>query len=504
MKLRTKISVGLSVIALIFIVTNVITYNNIKRINKNLSIISENTLPGVRALLNIRVNQLAVNTIEKELMVTMLSDSLRKKAYKRINNALKREESADSAYALLPKTEEEIEVYKSFKSEWEIFLKTHKKFMEIESVYIQNKNDNNYNELCNFNLNDIQKQYDKVTKIANKLIVINFDKNNKAKEDASKAQALTNWMLISAVFIGLIMAFFIGWYLSKTIKMDLGEEPVVVAAMTREIANGNLKVEISNAGNNIGILGAVESMKNKIGEVIIEIDDEIQTTTQAGVIISEVSGKLTQMATNQAASLEEVSSSMEEMVANIHESSENARETEKITIKLSEEIKSSNYHVNSTVNAINEITEKIKVINDIAFQTNLLALNAAVEAARAGEHGKGFAVVAAEVRKLSERSRTASDEINSLSSKCIENSRKALNQMELLVPEVEKTTTYVNSIVVSSEELNAGIEQVNNAVQELNSTTQDNVMVSEQLNSHSKNLLSKAENLKSSIEYFQV
>ncbi len=83
---------------------------------------------------------------------------------------------------------------------------------------------------------------------------------------------------------------------------------------------------------------------------------------------------------------------------------DNQNSLQKVVTDINTEI----YRLVDMTKKINEITG---ILYGIAGQTNLLSLNASIEAARAGDAGKGFAVVANEVRKLSEESRTASDEI---------------------------------------------------------------------------------------------
>nr|HPR62341.1 methyl-accepting chemotaxis protein [Prolixibacteraceae bacterium] len=155
------------------------------------------------------------------------------------------------------------------------------------------------------------------------------------------------------------------------------------------------------------------------------------------------------------------------------------------------------------LNYLNEITERIKIINDIVYQTNILSLNAGVEAARAGEFGRGFSVVAREVRNLSNQSKDAAVVIEKISKDSVEQSNSAIALLDEIVPDMEKTLQLVDLINRATIEQNAGVAQINNAIQDMNIATQRNASTSEEMANSSTLLTDEAHKLKKMIGFFK-
>ena len=277
-----------------------------------------------------------------------------------------------------------------------------------------------------------------------------------------------------------------------------------ITAGAREVAHGNLMVELKERSSNDELMKALIAMVKQLTAVISEVKSAADNVAAGSQEMSSGAENLSQGASEQAAAAEEASSSIEQMTANIRQNADNAQQTEKIAVKSAADAKAGGKAVADTLAAMREIAGKITIVEEIARQTNMLALNAAIEAARAGEHGKGFAVVASEVRKLAERSQQAAKEISELSASSVDVAERAGEMLARMLPDIQKTAELVQEINAASKEQDSGAGQINKAIQQLDQVIQQNASAAEEMASTAEELSSQAEQLQGAVAFFKV
>jgi len=251
---------------------------------------------------------------------------------------------------------------------------------------------------------------------------------------------------------------------------------------------------------NLYLANLLVSLKDIIGHIKEASDSVLSGSSE---IRSSAEG-LASAANIEASNVEEITSSMEEMGSAIVSNTENAVKTRDKASSVSEQALEGSEAIGETVSSMKAISEKVKLIEDIAYQTNLLALNAAIEAARAGDSGKGFAVVAGEVRKLAEKSQLASKEITELVSSSADVTDRAGALFEKMLPIIEETTDLVTHIAGSSEEQRQGVDQINSGMAQLNEVSQQNAASSEELSSTSDMLSSNVKDMHERVDFFKM
>jgi methyl-accepting chemotaxis protein len=281
-------------------------------------------------------------------------------------------------------------------------------------------------------------------------------------------------------------------YLRQTVVM-----PVVhLAAVARDIANANLVNDIKH-NDGVDEISQLEDAFATMTENLTELVTSLKATSEeiasSSRTMLDASQQMTASANDQASYAEEVSASIEEMNASIEQNRDNASTTEEMAVNNSQIISNCSVSAQKSEQSMNDIAQKISVIDEISFQTNLLALNAAVEAARAGEHGKGFAVVAAEIRKLAEKCAMAAKEIDNVSKDSIEAVRQNGEAFNIVLPRFQRITELLQEIASACKEQASGSEQINSAVQRFNNSTEQFAAIADDVAKNSQMLDMKAE-----------
>jgi len=325
------------------------------------------------------------------------------------------------------------------------------------------------------------------------------------EKDAAAVIAWKTTLSMSIIVAILLIGTALSWWIIRDVMRQLGGDPAFAATVASKVAEGDLTVSVPlGNGDTSSLLYAMKTMVAQLSHIISEVNTAGEALNNAAGQVSQTAQSLSQSSSEQAASVEETTASIEQMTASITQNTENAKVTDNMATKSSQEAVDGGSAVMQTVEAMQQIAGKIGIIDDIAYQTNLLALNAAIEAARAGEHGKGFAVVAAEVRKLAERSQVAAQEIGELAGSSVKMAEKAGKLLDEMVPSIKKTSDLVQEIAAASQEQSAGVGQINGAMGQLNKATQQNASASEELAATAEEMGGQAGQLQELMSFFKI
>lgn len=296
-----------------------------------------------------------------------------------------------------------------------------------------------------------------------------------------------------------------------------------IEAVSAKLAAEDLTVRPSAdyIGDYEPIKQALLGIINSTSGVIRQIEMSSRQVADGSEKMSGNSMTLSQAATEQAATVEELNASIVEISGNITANAESAGKAKDLADDCRKMVDEGNVKMSDMLHAMEEINETssqianiIKTIEDISFQTNILSLNASIEAARAGEAGKGFAVVAGEVGQLAGKTAEAAKNTTALiktSLHAVENGTVMANEtasmLSKIVRETDDTAKVIDHIAAASQEqadsvkqILTGMDQISTSVQMTSGSSAECAASAEELSAQAAVLLQLVERFKVSNE----
>ena len=532
-----KFTLAFGLVCLLCTLLGTLTVVSFHSVTSKAADVRDNALPSVAALGSVETAFDATRRAGLAMLLCPAPDC-KNMEMARLTKAQADYSQAMSAYVPMIHYPGEQEIYQQFKQAADQYNATSAKVLA-------DVNGNNLGDALDLIMSDASvHEFDNAIGLIAKDRDLNTRFGAASATEAVQTASRSTWITVGVSAIVLLLCIGTGMMLTRLIAPQLA----AVTAALEQLAEKDLTASVDAVGTDeVGRLSAalnrcVASMRSVIESVAHGVSTLSSAAEELSVRSTETSGNTHA----QSDKTNQIAAAAQEMTATIGEISQNAEAAAGASRQSAEKANEGGVVMQSAAETMQristasasvsgkmtelatrsvEIGKVVTVIQDISEQTNLLALNAAIEAARAGEHGRGFAVVAGEVRRLAERTRSATQEISATIESIQEETRQTLdlmqgsqvavengidetsrarNSLEAIIASAREVEHMIHLIATAATEQTAAAGEISESASQISQLATENSHASEETAEGCKQLTVLANDLDGVIRQFRI